>query len=188
MGRLVYLMNVSLDGYVETPDHSLDWTSVDAETHRWFSDRVREAGALVYGRRLYEVMAAYWPTAESDPTATDYMVEFARVWNPKPKIVFSSTLPEVGWNSRLVRGDPVEELSRVRDEFQGDLEIGGPTLARAFVERGLIDRYDLVVHPAVLGAGTPFFPKLDSPLRLRLVATHPFANGAVHLGYEPIRE
>lgn len=188
MGRLVYLMNVSLDGFVETPDHSLDWTNVDEEVHRWFNDRVREAGALVYGRRLYEVMAAYWPTAESDPTATDYMVEFARVWNPKPKIVFSSTLPEVGWNSRLVRGDPVEELSRVRDEFQGDLEIGGPTLARAFVERRLIDRYDLVVHPVVLGAGTPFFPKLDSPLRLRLVATHTFANGAVHLGYEPIRE
>jgi dihydrofolate reductase len=188
MGRLVYLMNVSLDGFVETPDHSLDWTNVDEEVHRWFSDRVREAGALVYGRRLYEVMAAYWPTAESDPTATDYMLEFARVWNPKPKIVFSSTLPEVDWNSRLVRGDPVEELSRVRDEFQGDLEIGGPTLARTFVERGLIDRYDLVVHPVVLGAGTPFFPKLDSPLRLRLVATHTFANGAVHLGYEPIRE
>ena len=187
MGRFVYLMNVSFDGFVETPDHSLDWANVDEKVHRWFSDRVREAGALVYGRRLYEVMAAYWPTAESDPAATDYMVEFARVWNPKPKIVFSSTLPEVGWNSRLVRGDPVEELSRVRDEFEGDLEIGGPTLARAFVERGLIDRYDLVVHPVVLGAGTPFFPKLDSPLRLRLVATHTFANGAVHMGYEPIR-
>ena len=188
MGRLVYSMNVSLDGYVETPDHSLDWANVDEETHRWFGDRVREAGALVYGRRLYEVMAAYWPTAESDPTATDYMLDFARVWNRKPKIVFSSTLPDVAWNSRLVRGDAVGELSRVRDEFQGDLEIGGPTLARAFVERGLIDRYDLVVHPVALGAGTPFFPKLNSPLRLRLVATYKFANGAVYLGYEPIRD
>lgn len=188
MGRLVYLMNVSLDGFVETPDHSLDWANVDAEVHRWFNDRVRKAGALVYGRRLYEVMTAYWPTAESDPAATDYMLEFARAWNPKPKIVFSSTLPEVGWNSRLVRGDPVEELSRIRDEFQGDLEIGGPTLARPFVERGLIDRYDLVVHPAALGAGRPFFPKLGSPLRLRLVTTHTFSNGVVHLGYEPIRD
>lgn len=188
MGRLVYLMNVSLDGFVETPDHSLDWTNVDEEVHRWFTDRTREADALVYGRRLYEVMAAYWPTAESDPAATDYMLDYARAWNATPKIVFSSTLSEVVSNCRLVRGDPVEELTRIRDEFSGDLEIGGPTLARAFVERGLIDRYDVVVHPVVLGAGTPFFPKLDTPLRLRLVATRPFASGAVYLGYEPIRD
>ncbi len=188
MGRLVYLMNVSLDGFVETPDHGLDWANVNEEVHRWFTDRLRETSVAVYGRRLYEVMAAYWPTAESDPTIPDYMLDFARVWNATPKVVFSSTLPEVGPNCRLVRGDPIEELSRVRDEFAGDLEIGGPTLARAFVERGLIDRYDLVVHPVVLGAGLPFFPELDSPLRLRLVATQAFANGAVHLGYEPIRD
>ncbi len=188
MARLVYSMNVSLDGYVETPDRSLDWTTVTEELHRWFTDRLRECGAVVYGRRLYEVMAAFWPTAESDPNIPAYMLDFARAWNPKPKLVVSSTLREVGANSRLVRGDPVEEVTRVRDEYEGDMEIGGPTLARAFVERGLIDRYDLVVHPVVLGAGKPFFPKLDSPLRLRLVATHTFANGAVYLGYEPIRD
>ena len=188
MGRLVYLMNVSLDGFVETADHSLDWTTVDEETHRWFNDRTRDADALVYGRRLYELMAGYWPTAESDPTATDYMLDYARAWNATPKIVFSSTLREVVSNCRLVRGDAVDELTRIRDDFSGDLAIGGPTLAAAFVERGLIDRYDLVVHPVALGAGTPFFPKLETPLRLRLVDTHTFSNGAVHLGYEPIRE
>jgi dihydrofolate reductase len=188
MGRLVYLMNVSLDGFVETLDHSLAWTTVDEELHRWFGDRIRAADALVYGRRLYEGMAGHWPTAASDPTATDYMLDYARAWNATPKIVFSSTLSEVIANSRLVRGDAVDELTRIRDEFSGDLEIGGPTLARAFVERGLIDRYDVVVHPVALGAGTPFFPKLDTPLRLRRVANHEFTNGAVHLGYEPIRD
>ncbi len=188
MGRFVYLMNVSLDGFVETPDRSLDWASVDEEVHRWFGDRVREADVLVYGRRLYEGMAAYWPTAESDPAATDFMLDYARSWNATPKIVFSSTLAEVVSNCRLVRGDAVEELTRIRDEFSGDLDISGATLARAFIERGLIDRYDLVVHPVALGAGTPFFPKLDAPLRLRLVATHTFASGAMHLGYEPIRD
>src|SRR5262245_66309351 len=102
MGRLVYLMNVSLDGYVETVDQDLSWGSVDEEVHRWFADRTREASALVYGRRLYEVMAAYWPTAETDPAATEAMLEFARAWNATPKIVFSSTLLAVGPNCRLV--------------------------------------------------------------------------------------
>lgn len=187
MGRLVYSMNVSLDGYVETSDHSLEWTNITEDVHRWFGDRAREAGALVYGRRLYEVMAV-WRTMESDPEIPEFMLDFARVWNSKPKIVFSSTLTEVGPGCRLVRGDPVEEVNRIRNEYEGDLDIGGPTLARAFVERGLIDRYDLVVHPVVLGGGTPFFPVLDTPLRLRLAATHSFASGAVYLGYEPVRD
>jgi dihydrofolate reductase len=188
MGRLVYLMNVSLDGYVETIDHSVSWGTVDEELHRWFTERTREASALLYGRRLYDTMAAYWPTAETDPAATDYMLDFARAWNATPKIVFSSTLSDVGPNCRLVRGDPVNELAWIRDEFPGDLQVGGPTLARAFVERGLIDRYDLVVHPVALGAGTPFFPTLDAPLRLQRTATRTFSSGAVHLGYEPIRD
>jgi dihydrofolate reductase len=188
MGRLVYLMNVSLDGFVEAPDGSLDWGTVDEEIHRWFNERTRRSDVLVYGRRLYETMSGYWPTAESDSAATDYMLDFARAWNATPKIVFSSTLPEVIANCRLVRGDPVEELIRIRDDYSGDLAIGGPTLARAFIERGLIDLYEMVVHPVVLSAGKPFFPPLETPLRLRLVATRPFASGAVYLGYEPIRE
>src|ERR1700704_1518429 len=101
MDKLVYSMNASLDGYVETPDHSLDWANVDDELHTWFNDRAREAAAFLYGRRLYETMAAYWPTAAADPGATKVMLDFARIWNEKPKIVFSSTLTSVRWNSRL---------------------------------------------------------------------------------------
>ncbi|MEP6681506.1 MAG: dihydrofolate reductase family protein, partial [Chloroflexota bacterium] len=133
MGKLIYLMNVSLDGYVETPDHSLDWTIVDEELHTWFNDQARGTDASLYGRRLYEVMNAYWPTAESDPSATPAMLDFARVWNAKPKVVFSSSLASVEGNSRLVRGDVGEELARLRTEFDGDLEVGGPTLAAGFI-------------------------------------------------------
>ncbi|HYN68641.1 MAG TPA: dihydrofolate reductase family protein [Candidatus Eisenbacteria bacterium] len=183
MGKVIYSMNVSLDGFVETPDHSLDWASVDDELHAWFNDRSREAGAFVYGRRLYEVMASYWPTAESDPAATPVMVEFARTWVPKAKVVFSSTLTSVDWNSRLTHGDVGDELERMRSEFDGDLDVGGPTLAAEFIRRGLVDEYRLVVHPVVIGAGTPFFPALDRPLDLELFATRTFASGAVYLGY-----
>jgi dihydrofolate reductase len=179
-------MNVSLDGYVETPDHGLDWANVDEELHAWFNDRSREADAFLYGRRLYEVMASYWPTAESDRSATDSMLDFARIWNDKPKVVFSSTLATVDWNSRLVSGDVGDELARLRTEFDGDLDVGGPTLASEFIRRGLVDEYRLLVHTVILGAGTPFFPKLETPIRLRLTATRTFESGVIYLGYEPV--
>ena len=183
MGKLSYLMNVSLDGFVETPDHSLDWANVDDELHTWFNDRSRTDDAFLYGRRLYEVMADYWPTAESDPEATETMLDFARIWNPKPKIVFSTTLEKVEGNSRLVRGDVGEELAKLRAEFDGDLSVGGPTLAAEFIERGLMDEYQLIVHPVVLGAGTPFFPRLERPIGLRLLETRTFESGVMYLGY-----
>jgi dihydrofolate reductase len=183
MGKLIYLMNVSLDGYIETPDHSLDWTIVDDELHEWFNDRSREVAASLYGRRLYELMAAYWPTAQADPSATPAMREFARIWLDTPKIVFSSTLASVDWNSRLVRGDVVAELSRLRAEFDGDLEVGGPTLAAPLIRHGLVDEYRLVVHPVILGSGTPFFPPLDAPIRLRHIESRTFASGVTYLGY-----
>ena len=183
MGRLIYMMNVSLDGYIETPEHSLDWTFVDEELHGWFNDRMRELEASLYGRRLYELMAAYWPTGESDPDATPAMREFARIWNRTPKIVFSSSLTSVDHNSRLVGGDVGDVLSSVRTEFSGDLEVAGPNLASQFIRRGLVDMYQLVVHPVVLGAGTPFFPPLDAPLRLRQVESQRFESGVVVRGY-----
>ena len=186
MGKLVYLMNVSLDGYVETPEHSLDWSHVDEEIHTWFSDQSRGTAAFLYGRRLYETMAAYWPYSESDPNATDYMLEFGRIWRRTPKLVFSSTRASVEGNSRLIRGDPIEELPRIRAEFDGELSVGGPTLAAAFVRAGLVDTFRLVVHPAILGAGTPFFPSLEQPLRLRLADSRRFASGAYFLGYDRI--
>jgi dihydrofolate reductase len=186
MGKLIYLLNVSLDGFIETTDHRLDWTLIDDELHRWFNDRERSLDATLYGRRLWEVMAAHWPTAEEDPSSTDTERDFARIWNAMPKIVFSSTLDHVEHNARLVRGDVGEVLTAVRREFAGDLGVAGPNLAGQFVRRGLVDEYQLVVHPVVLGAGTPFWPTLDAPLRLRAVATHAFSSGAEFRSYVPV--
>lgn len=184
MGKLIYTLNVSVDGFVETPDKSLAWTKVDDELHRWFNDDLREMDASLYGRRLYELMSAYWPTAGSDPAATEAMREFGRIWLETPRIVFSTTLPSVDFNSRLVRGDVGDVLARVRGEFQGDLEVGGPNLASQFVRRGLVDEYRLMVHPVVLGAGTPFFPQLDAAIDLHLAETRTFDSGVTLLRYE----
>ena len=179
MGRLVYELNVSLDGYVETRQGGLDWATVDEELHSWFNDELRSIDASLYGRRLYQLMADYWPTAEEDPTATPVMREYARLWKPVPKFVFSQTLEHVDHNARLVRGDVEKVLEEVRREFPGDLEVGGPNLAAQFVRRGLVDEFRLVVHPVVLGGGTPFWPQLDAPLSLRLVDTRTFSSGVI---------
>jgi dihydrofolate reductase len=132
-------------------------------------------------------MAAYWPTAEDDPAATDVEREFSRIWKPMPKFVFSSSLASVDHNARLVHGDAGNVLGEIRAEFDGDLDIGGPNLAGQFVRRGLVDEFHLVVHPIVLGAGLPFWPQLDGPLGLRLVETRAFASGAELRSYIPDR-
>ncbi len=156
---------------------------VDDELHAWWNDEVRSVEASLYGRRMYEVMSAYWPTADADPAATATMLDFARIWNAKPKIVFSTTLETVHWNSRLATGNVEEELAKVRTEFDGDLDVGGPTLASGFIERGLVDEYRLLVHPVVLGDGKPFFPRLERPVSLELRETRVFDSGVAYLGY-----
>jgi dihydrofolate reductase len=187
MGKLIYLMNVSLDGFVATADGGLDWTFVDDELHTWFNEDTRSVDASLYGRRMYETMSAYWPTGETDPASTAVMREYARIWNAMPKVVFSTTLDSVAWNSRLVAGDPAEHLAEIRREFQGDIEVSGPTLASAFIESGSVDEYRMVIHPVILGSGKPYFPPLSRPIGLRLLETRTFASGAQLLRYEAVR-
>lgn len=183
MRNLVYSMMVSLDGFVETPDRKLDWVIVDEELHRFANDQARERGAFIYGRRLYEVMTDYWPTADADPSAPAYIVEFARIWKDKPKIVVSTTLESVEWNGRLVTDHVAEEIARLKEQPGNDLEIGGADLAASVIPLGLIDEYGLFIHPVVLGAGTPFFPPMEKRLDLTLVETKKFGSGAVYLRY-----
>ncbi len=175
MRKVLYSMNVSLDGFVEGPNRELDWSTPDEELHRFW-------------RRLYELMAGFWPTADADPSAPDYVAEFARIWRDKPKVVFSTTLETVDWNSRLVRDNLAEEVAALKAQPGNDMEVGGPTLASTFMRLGLIDEFRPVVHPIVLGAGTPFFPPLDDRIGLRLLETRTLGSGVVYLRYrrEPV--
>ena len=184
MRKVIYAMNVSLDGFVEGPNRELDWSTPDEEVHRFWNDQARETGAFLYGRRLYELMADFWPTADQDPSAPDYVVEFARIWRDTPKIVFSKTLETVDSNSRLIRDNIAEEVTKLTSQPGKDMEVGGPTLASTFMRLGLIDEYRPVIHPYVLGAGTPFFPALDNAISLRLVETRTFGSGVVYLRYQ----
>ena len=111
----------------------------------------------LYGRRFYELMAAYWPTADDDPAAPAYEVEYARIWKSVPKVVFSKTLERVSWNARLVNGNALEEVARLKAQPGKDMSIGGTTLASSLAAAGLIDEYRLYVVSIVLGAGRACF-------------------------------
>ena len=185
MGKLTYLMNVSLDGFIETPDHSLDWAVIDEEIHSWFNQRTRECAVSIYGRRMYDTMTAHWPTAAENPDTTPVEREYAEIWNAMPKVVFSHSLKSADFGFRLVEGDVGKVLDDLRAEFDGDIDVSGPNIASQFIERGLVEQYQLVVHPAMLGAGTPYFPPNGPRLSLRQTAFERISSGVLILTYEP---
>jgi dihydrofolate reductase len=185
MRKVIYSMLVSLDGFIEGPDHNLDWHVIDEEFHQFVNDQQTEVGAWLYGRGMYEAMAAYWPTPDAaDPKNPDYVLEFSRIWKAMPKIVFSKTLDKVEWNSRLVRDDAAREVLKLKAQPGKDLSVGGANLAASLIRLDLIDEYQLFVQPVILGSGTPFFPPLDDKLNLQLVETRRFGSGVVFLRYQ----
>jgi len=187
MGKVIYSMFVSLDGFIEGPNKELDWHIVDEELHTYVNDQERALGAFLYGRRMYEVMS-YWQTADTNPSSPEHEVEYARIWKSIPKIVFSKTLEQVEGNARLVRENIVEEITKLKEQTGKDLGLGGANIASTFMRLGLIDEYQLYVHPVVLGGGTPMFPTLGDTINLRLVEARTFGSGVVLLRYQPNRK
>ncbi|MBB3037014.1 dihydrofolate reductase family protein [Hoyosella altamirensis] len=180
MRKLVYAIGASLDGYINDRDSSIDWTVPDEELHQFHNDRYREIEISLHGRRLYELMAEYWPHVPEN--ASQIEREFGRLWTAKPKVVFSHTLTEVHWNSTLVNENAVEEVRKLKSGGDGVMEVGGASLAASLMPHGLIDEYQLFVSPVVLGGGTPLFPPLDNRIQLRLAETRHF-NTALMLRY-----
>ena len=187
MRTLTFGMNTSLDGYVAAPGDDLGWSAPSDELFAWWSDRVGATGLALYGRRLWETMSAAWPTADQQPGATPATIEFACRWRDMPKVVFSSTPRPVDWNTRLVTGDAVAEITRLKAEDGGPMDVAGATLAATAMRAGLIDEYAVVTHPVLLGGGRPFFTALDNWVDLDLVETRTFAGGVLLSRYRTRR-
>jgi len=187
MRKLFFGMNVSLDGYIAAPGDNIDWGVQSDELFQQWTELEQETTLSLYGRKLWESMSSYWPTGDQQPNATPAHVEFARNWRDTPKVVFSSTIDKVDWNTRLVTGDAIAEITRLRAEDGGLVKIGGATLAGAAMRAGLIDEYVLVTHPVLVGSGKPFFTALDSWVNLKLVETRTFPGGVLLTRYETKR-
>jgi dihydrofolate reductase len=183
MKKLITMMSVSLDGFMEGPNRELDWHLVDDELHAHFNSELASMSAFLEGRVTYELMTAFWPTADEDPAGPPLVAEFARIWRAMPKIVYSTTLARVDANAVVVRDVVVEEVEALKAEPGGDLMLGGADLVATFMRLDLIDEYRLYLHPVVLGAGKRFFSPSDVPVSLRLAETRSFGSGVVLLRY-----
>jgi dihydrofolate reductase len=187
MRSVTYSMGVSLDGYVVGPDGGFDWTAPDEEVFSFVTDEIRQVGVHLLGRKLYETML-YWETADQDPSLDDSMLEWAAIWKRLPKVVFSTTLPAVVGNARLASGGLAAEIERLRAESaDGDIAIGGATLAAEAAALGLIDEYRARVYPVLVGGGIPYFPQRECRTDLELVETRTFSSRVAYLHYRVTR-
>jgi len=184
MRKIIFMMSVSLDGYIEGPNREIDWHMVDDELHTHFNEQLGAMGAFLNGRVTHELMAGFWPTADADPSCSGPMAEYARIWRDMPKIVFSRTLQCADWNTMVIRELVTDEIIELKAQPGGDLALGGGDLAAAFMQRDLIDEYRIYVHPVLIGTGKPLFARTETRTSLRLEETRTFGNGVVYLRYQ----
>ncbi len=181
MKKLIFQMSVSLDGYVEGPNHEIDWHLVDEEFNAYALQMLTASDVLIMGRKTYELMAGYWPTAaDNDLVVKEKM-------NSTPKLVFSRTLKKVEWqNSRLAVGSIADEVARLK-QVPGDglLPVGGSELAVSFLEQGLMDELRIILTPILLGGGKIVFDGIKKRYPLRQLSTKAFKSGNVVVTYEP---
>ena len=187
MHSVTYSMSVSLDGYIVGPDGGFDWADPDEEVFRSAIDEARNIGVHLLGRKLYETML-YWETAGDDPTIDDATREWIALWNPLPKVVFSRTLTTVVGNARLATGSLAQEIEQLKAEpGDGEIAIGGATLAAEAAALGLIDEYRLRVCPVLVGGGTPFFEHEGRRVDLELLESRAFGSGVAYLHHRVVR-
>jgi dihydrofolate reductase len=182
MRPLRYSINVTLDGCC---DHRA--ISADEETHRHATEILAEADALLFGRVTYEMMESAWRPPGQMESMPDWMAPFARTIDAAKKYVVSSTLERVDWNAELVRGDVGKAVQKLKQEPGKGLLVGGVKLPLALAELGLIDEYEFVVQPRLVGHGPTLFAGLSKRVDLTLVNRQEFASGAVAMRYEPRR-
>ena len=181
MRTVIYSMSVSLDGFIAGPGGDIGFTAPDEEQFRFHIQQTRDIGVELMGRRLYEAMLV-WETAETWADADG--LEFARIWNAIPKVVFSTTLERVEGNARLAGTDVASEVARLREEpGEGVISVAGASLASTLIKLNVIDEYRLFVDPVVVGGGTRYFPPLDAAIELELLETRTFGSRVVYLRY-----
>ena len=179
MAKLVFGMNMSLDGYVD-----YDKFAPDPELFRYFIEQTRNTAGSIYGPRLYELMS-YWDgdAWNQDGRQQDDLRAFAEAWRAMPKWVVSRSLKKVGPNATLIGEDFEAAIRKVKADVDGEIEVGGPKLAAGLAKLGLIDAYHVFLHPVVLGKGEPFFAGVQP--QLRLAASERIGERAIKLAYVP---
>lgn len=182
MAKLIYSATASLDGYVADEAGNFDWAVPDEAVHSFINDLERTIGTYLYGRGMYDVMAA-WETLDTGPGQPLYIQDFAKIWKAADKIVYSRTLKEVSTpKTRIERRFVPEAVRELKEHAASDISIGGPSLTAQAIKAGLVDEYQLFVTPIVVGRGKHFLPT-DAHVDLELLDERSFSNGMVYLRY-----
>lgn len=183
MRKVTYSMTMSLDGYITDPDGGIDWSVPSDELFQYSIDECRTTGVHLMGRRLYETMC-YWEDPANAANFDAREQEWASLWNPLPKVVFSHSLDEVHGAARLATHELDDEIAVLRAQDEpGDIAIGGADLAHQAADLGLIDEYRIRVAPVLLGGGTTYFAHHAQRVPLELVETRAFPGGVTLLRY-----
>jgi dihydrofolate reductase len=183
MRKLIAAINMTLDGFC---DHTAG--IADDETHAHYSELLRSADTMLFGRITYQLMEDYWPGVVKAPTGNKPIDEFARVIDDINKIVYSRTLQRVDWNNAELKHDIVkEEIAQLKQRPGKAILAASPSMIVALSQLGLVDEYQICVHPVVLGSGLPLFKNITDSIDLKLLKTKTFACGVVALYYEPVR-
>jgi dihydrofolate reductase len=182
MAKLIYSMLISLDGYTEDQDGDFSWARPDETVLSYLTELTGSIGTYLCGRRMYEMMV-YWETAHTLPDQSDAELDWARQWQATEKIVYSKTMSEPkSARTRLEREFDPDAVRRLKSDVHHDISVEGPDLAKQAVRAGLVDEFQLIVCPVVVGGGKWFFPD-DVGIKLELVENRPFDNGMLVLRY-----
>ena len=182
MANLIYVTNVSLDGYIEDEHGSFDWTAPDDELFAFITNLVRPVGTYLYGRRLYDTMAP-WETDPGLAAQSELMADFATVWQAADKVVYSTTLDAVSTGkTRLEHDFDPASIRDMKTSATSDLTVGGSHLAAHALEAGLVDECHLFIRPILVGGGKPALPS-ETPVQLELLDDRRLSNGVVYLRY-----
>lgn len=185
MRKLVLFAHMSLDGFAGDKNGGLGFLTYDSELQKFAGELVKTVGAPVYGKNTYHLMEGYWPTVLNDPNADKHALEHAQWVQEIPKIVFSTTLASADWNNTtLIKENVTEEVNKLKQQPGKDLVIfGSPGLAKSLMNLGLIDEYQLTLHPVILGEGISLFDGNTRMSDLKLLETKTMGSGVVTLHY-----
>jgi dihydrofolate reductase len=192
MGKLIYLITTSLDGYVADKNGNFNWAMPSEEVHLFVNDTVRNVGMSLMGRKMYEVMKV-WDEIPTEGVSGPYMDgpseamnDFAKIWRASKKIVYSTTLSDVTIdNAKLERSFEPSTMKKLVAESDKDFDIGGPHLAAEAIKAGIVDEYHQIIAPIIIGSGNNWLPK-DVKSKLKLIDARKFENGFVHLQYSKV--
>jgi dihydrofolate reductase len=184
MRELIAGINMTIDGFC---DHTA--VIADDELHQHYNDLLSTADTMIWGRKTYQLMENFWPSAVKEPTGNKPMDDFAVLIDDMPKIVYSRTLDHVDWKNTTLKNELVkEEILALKQQTGKNILVGSPSMIVAFTQLGLVDEYQLCIHPVILGSGLPLFKNINESISLQLLRTKTFGSGAVTLYYESVKK